>query len=38
MLKQVPVSELVPGMMVTQIITQSGPVKIRKLGLHVRPI
>jgi len=37
MLKQVPVSELVPGMKVTQVITQSGPVKIRKVGFIRSP-
>ncbi|MGK0372370.1 MAG: general secretion pathway protein B, partial [Glaciecola sp.] len=32
MLKQLNVSELSPGMMVTQVINQNGPVKIRKVG------
>lgn len=32
MLKQVAVSELTPGMMVTKVIEQSGRVKIRKVG------
>jgi general secretion pathway protein B len=32
MLKQLSVSELLPGMMVTQVLEQHGPVKIRKVG------
>jgi general secretion pathway protein B len=32
MLKQLKVSELIPGMMVTQVIEQHGPAKIRKVG------
>ena len=32
MLKQLKVDELTPGMMVTQVIEQHGPVKIRKVG------
>jgi general secretion pathway protein B len=32
MRKQVNVSELVPGMMVTHVVEQNGPVKIRKVG------
>lgn len=33
MLKQVAIAELKPGMMVTRVIEQSGPVKIRRVGL-----
>ncbi len=33
MLKQMNVAELRPGMMVTQVIEQNGPVKIRRVGL-----
>lgn len=32
MLKRIAVADLVPGMMVTQVLKQSGPVKIRKVG------
>ena len=37
MLKQLAVSELTPGMMVTRVIEQSGPVKIRKVGFIRSP-
>lgn len=37
MLKQLAVSELVPGMMVTRVVEQSGPVKIRKVGFIRSP-
>lgn len=33
MLKVIKVNELTPGMMITQVIEQNGPVKIRKVGL-----
>lgn len=33
MLKQCKVSELIPGMMVSQVLEQNGPVKIRKVGI-----
>lgn len=33
MLKQIPINELTPGMMVTAVIEQHGPVKIRRVGL-----
>ena len=33
MLKQITISELVPGMMVTRVLEQHGPVKIRRVGL-----
>lgn len=37
MLKQLAVSDLTPGMMVTRVIEQSGPVKIRKVGFIRSP-
>lgn len=37
MLKQLAVQDLTPGMMVTQVIRQSGPVKIRKVGFIRSP-
>ena len=37
MLKSFKVSELLPGMMVTQVIEQHGPVKIRKVGFIRSP-
>jgi general secretion pathway protein B len=37
MLKQIAVSELTPGMMVTRVVEQSGPVKIRKVGFIRSP-
>lgn len=37
MLKILSVEELVPGMMVTQVVRQSGPVKIRKVGFIRSP-
>jgi general secretion pathway protein B len=37
MLKQLKVSELSPGMMVTQVLAQNGPVKIRKVGFIRSP-
>ncbi|MDM7861942.1 general secretion pathway protein GspB [Alteromonas sp. ASW11-36] len=33
MLKIIPIKELQPGMMITQVVEQNGPVKIRKVGL-----
>ena len=33
MLKTIHINELQPGMMITQVIEQNGPVKIRKVGL-----
>ncbi|MBT0585091.1 general secretion pathway protein GspB [Alteromonas oceanisediminis] len=33
MLKVIKISELQPGMMITQVVEQQGPVKIRKVGL-----
>lgn len=33
MLKIISIDELAPGMMITQVIEQNGPVKIRKVGL-----
>jgi general secretion pathway protein B len=37
MLKKLAVSELSPGMMVTRVVEQSGPVKIRKVGFIRSP-
>ncbi|MDT0595913.1 general secretion pathway protein GspB [Glaciecola petra] len=37
MLKTLNVEELVPGMMVTQVVRQSGPVRIRKVGIIRSP-
>lgn len=33
MLKVIPIKELQPGMMITRVVEQNGPVKIRKVGL-----
>jgi general secretion pathway protein B len=37
MLKQLAVSELTPGMLVTRVIEQAGPMKIRKVGMIRSP-